>query len=114
VAESGAHNVATASNAALDQEGACFFHDLGPNSRCRIGQKVVMLPDEEIAREAMSLSFVAKYCDFRYPVVANRRGVVCIYYPAESARMSEDEFRDASERAAAAADAAAAAMGIEP
>ena len=104
--ESRAQSVQAVAEPAIDQSETCFFRDLGLNRNCKIGQKAIMLPDEEYAREELSLMFVARYCDFRYPIVANGRGVTCIFYPEKSALKSEAEIERAAQEAAEAAAAA--------
>ena len=98
----------------IDQNETCFFRDLGINRNCNIGQKAIMLPDEQYAREELSLLFVARYCDLRYSVVANSRGVACIFYPEKIALRSEAELDSAAQAAAEAAAAAEKALNDQP
>lgn len=78
-----AYWVSTASAAQKEpsvQGGICYVSDFQANSTsaCKPGQKIAF-PPNSWGNDQLPLMFISANCDFRYPVVMNNGGAVCVH-----------------------------------
>lgn len=61
----------------FDQSSVCTWSDEQEVKQCREGQLGIFAPST-FGNEQLPLLVTAHYCDWRYPVVHNTGGVVCV------------------------------------
>lgn len=64
--------------AKVDQSSVCRFDSNDTAKQCKERQLAFFQPDT-FGNEQLPLVVAATYCDFDYPVIHNRAGVVCVF-----------------------------------
>lgn len=67
----------TAVTSGFDQSSLCTWSNEQEVGECKEGQLAFFAP-ATFGNEQLPLLVTAHYCDFRYPVVHNTGGVVCV------------------------------------